>query len=114
MLFLHCAWIIAIPTVLEYLNPIVLLVYKSLHFSAPSYLSDLLHPYSPNRGLRSEETPPSDTLSPAKIEGQANRAFEVANLTLWNKLPLQIRSASALSEFKSCLKTYLFSVAFSL
>ncbi len=33
---------------------ILLLVYKSLNNQAPPYLSDLLHPYTPARGLRSE------------------------------------------------------------
>ncbi len=92
---------------------ILLLVYKSLNNQAPSYLSDLLHPYSPARGLRSEgklllQTPRT------RLKTRGSRAFEVAGPTLWNNLPVHIRMASTLSEFKSYLKTHLFSLAFNM
>uniref|UniRef100_A0A8C2CFE3 Complement component 5 n=1 Tax=Cyprinus carpio TaxID=7962 RepID=A0A8C2CFE3_CYPCA len=90
---------------------ILLLVFESLNDLASSYLSDLLHPYLPTRGLRSKDKFLLQ-IPTTRLKSRGNRAFEVAGPTLWNKLPLHIRSASTLSEFKSCLKTYLFSVAF--
>ncbi len=56
---------------------ILLLVYKSLNNQALSYLSDLLHPYTPARGLRSEgklllQTPRT------RLKTRGSRAFEVA------------------------------------
>jgi len=38
-----------------------------------------------------------------------DRAFPVARCRLWNSLPPDVTSASTLSVFSNCLKTYLFS-----
>lgn len=90
---------------------ILLFVFKSFHDLAPSYLSDMLNRYTPGRTLRS-----SDQLllhcprSNRKTRG--DRAFAVAGPKLWNSLPLEIRAASSIVNFKSLLKTHLFALAF--
>lgn len=92
---------------------ILLLVYKSLNNLAPLYLSELLHLYTPKRGLRSVNKCLLQ-IPRTRLKNRGNRAFEVAGPTLWNKLPTQIKMASSLSEFKSALKTHLFDAAFNM
>ncbi|XP_064205653.1 uncharacterized protein LOC135262574, partial [Anguilla rostrata] len=90
---------------------IILFAFKSLSGLAPPYLSELLHPYTPTRSLRS-----ADQLllrvPKTKLKLRGDRAFAVAAPTLWNDLPQHIRQASSLSVFKSLVKTHLFSLAF--
>ena len=40
------------------------------------------------------------------------RAFVAATPTLWNNLPIYMRNAKTVQQFKSMLKTHLFKVAF--
>lgn len=91
---------------------ILLLVYKSLNNLAPSYLSDLLHPYTSNRELRSGNKSLL-RIPRTRLKKRGNRAFEVVGPTLWNNLPIHLKMASTLSEFKTALKTYLFGLAFN-
>ena len=65
---------------------ILLLTYKSLHALAPRYLSDLLHPYTPLRSLRSSD---KDQLAipRTRLKTFGDRAFCVSAPTLWNQLP---------------------------
>ena len=68
----------------------LMLVYKSLHGLAPTYLEELLHVYSKVRVLRSNgkkllAVPRTNTKS------YGDRAFSVAGPRLWNKLPLSLR-----------------------
>ena len=91
---------------------ILLFAFKALHGLAPSYLSELLHPYTPSRSLRSADQ--LLLIEPrARLKSRGERAFSVAAPKLWNDLPLHIRQASSLSLFKSHLKTHLFSLAFN-
>ena len=65
---------------------IALLTFKCLNGLAPKYLVDLIQPYSPRQGLRSENkgylfVPKSNT----KTYG--NRAFRYAAPKIWNSLP---------------------------
>ncbi len=92
---------------------ILLLVYKSLNNLAPPYLTNLLHPYIPTRRLRAEEKCILQ-IPRTRLKTRGNRAFEVAGPTLWNNLPSHIRTAPTLSEFKSCLKTHLFTLVFNI
>ena len=43
-----------------------------------------------------------------------DRSFSVAAPTLWNALPVSLRSIKYISTFKSNLKTYLFKLAFNI
>ena len=42
------------------------------------------------------------------------RSFAVTGHTLWNSLPLEIRSSSSLPMFRSRLKTFLFIEAYNI
>ena len=43
-----------------------------------------------------------------------DRSFSVAAATLWNALPVSLRSIKCIFTFKSNLKTYLFKLAFNI
>uniref|UniRef100_A0A3P9MP71 Reverse transcriptase domain-containing protein n=1 Tax=Oryzias latipes TaxID=8090 RepID=A0A3P9MP71_ORYLA len=91
---------------------ILLFVFKSLNGLAPPYLSELLHLHSPSRSLRSADQLLLDVpRTRRKLRG--DRAFAVAGPRLWNALPMQVRQARSLNDFKSKLKTHLFSLAFN-
>jgi len=87
-----------------------LLVYKTLHDMAPSYLSELCRPAADNPArtkLRSAmqanlQVPRTRTLF-------GDRAFAVSGPLAWNNLPADLRAANNIIVFKSKLKTYLFS-----
>ncbi|CAL9704696.1 unnamed protein product [Knipowitschia caucasica] len=89
----------------------LLLVFKSLHDLAPSYLTDLLTLHTPGRALRS-----SDQLllhcPRSRLKTRGDRAFAVAGPKLWNALPYSIRAAPSVESFKSQLKTHFFALAF--
>jgi hypothetical protein len=90
---------------------ILLLTYKSLSAASPSYLSQLLVPYTPSRLLRSTD---SSLLATPDMSLEISRSsFSHLSPTLWNALPLSLRHNQSLSAFKSSLKTLLFQSAFS-
>ena len=90
---------------------LLLTVYKSLHGLAPTYLSDILHHHIPSRALRSADQLLLE-VPRTRQKTRGDRAFAVAAPRLWNCLPLHIRAAQSLNDFKSQLKTHLFSLAF--
>ncbi len=82
------------------------LCYKALRLGQPSYLSSTLIPYNPVRRLRSSSLELLDEpFVKTKIGG---RRFSAVAPRVWNKLPLDCRTADSLSVFKSRLKTHLF------
>ncbi|XDV26601.1 hypothetical protein PO909_030257, partial [Leuciscus waleckii] len=90
---------------------ILLLVYKSLHNLAPSYLSDLLTPYLQSRTLRSSDVCLL-AVPTSRLSSMGDRAFSVAGPKMWNALRLEMRQSTSVSIFKTKLKTHLFSLAF--
>ena len=86
---------------------ILLLVFKSLHCEAPSYVCDLLNWYHTNRHLRSANT---TSLVPNHNETITfeKRLMDTASASLWNFLPDEIKCAPNIMIFKRQLKTYLF------
>ena len=93
---------------------IVLLVFKCINNSAPSYLSDLVHLRDTKRhSLRLDndfyrlKVPPSPQF--ARTEG----AFSHCAPKLWNELPYSIRCISEIDCFKKVLKTHYFDLAFN-
>ncbi|XP_030832016.1 uncharacterized protein LOC115920406 [Strongylocentrotus purpuratus] len=86
---------------------ILLLTYKSLSNSTPSYLSELIHTYTPSRALRSQN---KHLLQIPRFKTQyyGRSSFTFNAPTLWNSLPLAIRTAPSIQTFKTALKTYLF------
>ena len=85
---------------------IATLTFKVLQHNSPSYLAELVHPYKPTRNLRSSS---QSLLTLPLIKSSAGRrSFAFAAPTVWNSLPLEVRSSSSLASFRSSLKTYLF------
>ena len=68
--------------------------------------------YTPARTLRSESQ--SLAVVPRiNLERYGRRAFSCAGPTLWNALPLNLRTQQDPARFRRDLKTYLFNVAYS-
>ena len=92
---------------------VLTLAYQAIHGTAPQYLVDLVSWYRPQRTLRS-----SDSLllvePQSRLRTYGDRAFKHAAPRLWNKLPVQLRSATTLSAFKRSLKTFLFREAYDI
>ncbi len=87
---------------------ILLFVFKALSGTTPEYLSDLLNPNTSSRPLRSSEK--RVLMVPrSRLKLRGDRAFSIAGPKLWNSLPVSLLLVSSESEFKSKLKTYLFS-----
>uniref|UniRef100_A0A3Q4HRN5 Reverse transcriptase domain-containing protein n=1 Tax=Neolamprologus brichardi TaxID=32507 RepID=A0A3Q4HRN5_NEOBR len=90
---------------------ILLFTFNILNNLAPSYLSELLHSYNPNRALRSSNhrllAQPR-----TRMKSRGDRAFASVAPRLWNNLPVHIRTAESIQSFKSRLKTYVFTLAF--
>ena len=91
---------------------ILLLTYKALNGQAPEYITSMLTHYKPSRALRSEDryllvTPKH------RLVGFGKRAFTTAAPTLWNPLPLDLKSSPSVDSFKRGLKTHLFRAAYN-
>lgn len=90
---------------------ILLLTFKILNNMGPSYLKELLTPFTSSRLLRSSSlsllyVPKSNR----KTLG--DRAFSNCAPVLWNSLPADIKSSSNVTTFKAKLKTFLFKQAY--
>ena len=86
---------------------VLLLVYKCIRGTAPSYLRDLLIRHDPPRTLRSSS---KDLLYIPKTNliTYGDRAFSVYAPNAWNELPNDIKAAENIAIFKRQLKTHLF------
>ena len=91
---------------------ILLFMYKVLHNLAPQYISDLVTRYKPTRTLRSS-TSIQFTIPSYRTAFYGSRPFAVAGPSLWNALPLTVRSATTPHSFKRALKTHLFNQHFN-
>ena len=87
------------------------LIYKCLHGLAPDYLAELIQEYKPSRNLRSSSKIDLVTTS-VSTASYGQRSFHYAAPELWNTLPLHIKNSQTVEQFKSSLKTYLFTIAF--
>jgi hypothetical protein len=88
------------------------LTYRSLHASAPSYLSELLIPQPTPRVTRSSDS--GRLVVPlTKLKSFGDRAFSCYGPKIWNSLPADIRTAPDMTSFKRKLKTHLFRSAFA-
>ena len=85
---------------------IAILTFKVQLHHQPSYLFDLIKPYTPNRFLRSSDKYLLDIPDIRSANGR--RSFLFAAPTIWNSLPLSLRSPQSLSSFHTALKTHLF------
>ena len=85
---------------------ILLLVYKSLNGTSPSYLAQKLHYCSHTRSLTSVSN--ELLMQPGSYtKTYGDRAFAVYARE-WNLLPYEIRKSNTISSFKRSPKTYLF------
>jgi len=85
---------------------ILLFVYRSIHNSAPLYLSNLIHRQQNQRNLRSSSH--LKLLVPKTHNSYGDRAFSVIGPKLWNSLPTHLTTTDNYNTFKKDLKTYLF------
>ena len=84
-------------------------MYKCLNKQAPEYLQNQLVEMPTQRsGLRSELAYMKSLIPFMKRKTFAQRSLSVAVPTVWNGLPLNVKQASILNQFKSLLKTHLF------
>ena len=82
------------------------LTYKILQHQQPAYLFEVITPYNPTRNLRSVD---KHLLKVPNIRSaNGRRSFSFAAPTVWNSLPLSLRSCPTLPLFLSSLKTHLF------
>lgn len=88
-----------------------LITFKAVHETAPTYISDLLHPYTSPVNVRAASNGLL-AIPPTRLVTAGDRAFEHAAPHLWNSLPQWIRASPSLTVFKTAIKTFLFSDAF--
>ncbi len=86
------------------------ITYQALSSKQPSYLHSMLTPARQTRQLRSSS---SKLLSVPRVKTKAGtRAFSAAAPTIWNSLPVNIKSAENIVTFRRHLKTYLFNITY--
>jgi hypothetical protein len=97
---------------------LLVLTYKALTTQQPPYLAACLNEYSCNRHTR-RSNPENKFLNipvyvnkTHKSKSHFNCSFEIAAPSLWNSLPLHVRTAPSLVSFRSQLKGHLFAMAF--
>ena len=93
------------------------LCFNVLESTAPSYLSDLLHVYTPPppphlpstpQQLRSSSDDRLFSVPHARTKSYGQRSFDFQGANTWNQLPLSVRHSQSLASFKTKLKTHLF------
>ena len=89
---------------------ILMQVFKILNGQSPLYLVDLISRHVPTRALRSRDT--NLLAVPRSSSKFSDRRFSVSGPRLWNDLPIYIKNAESLTQFKTLLKTYFFTQVF--
>jgi len=93
---------------------VLLLIYKTLHGLAPTYLRELITRYVPKRTLRSSSQNLLCYPDPApRTKYYGDRPFSMCGPSFWNRLPIGIKNAASTEQFKRSLKTYLFKEYFN-
>ena len=94
---------------------IALLVFKCLKSCAPKYLQQLVMLRKPSSVYHFRNNCDNflieKTLEPTYVKYKS--AFSYSSATVWNSLPLSVREADSIAQFKSQLKSYYFELAFS-
>ena len=80
--------------------------FKVLQSSTPTYLSSILHPRQSVYSLRS--TAGLTLQIPRAYKQAGDRAFSIIAPSLWNALPLDIRTTNSITSFKNSLKTHFY------
>ena len=95
-----------LPVKFRILFKISLLTYKTIHEKQPVYLHSMLAASLPSHSLRSNK---GISLSVPRVKTNSGaRAFHSCAPSLWNNLPLSVRSAISVVAFKK----HLFDLAF--
>ena len=84
------------------------LCFKAISGTAPQYLTELLHVYTPSRTLRSSADTRLLKVQRFSRKQHGARSFACSAPQLWNSLPYSLRHCSTLCTFKQQLKTFLF------
>jgi hypothetical protein len=82
------------------------LVFRAVNDRLAPYMSDMLSPYAPIRSLRSSGM--SLLVIPPSRLKTSSRRFASAGPTIWNTLPVPLRSEHTLCSFRKELKISLF------
>ena len=87
------------------------LMHAAIHANTPRYLADRVSAYNPSRCLRSAD---QSLLVVPRVHSErfGRRAFSVAGPSLWNSLPLVLRTQKDDERFRRDLKTHLYKQAF--
>lgn len=109
-LFKELHWL---PVIARIRFKTLVLAYKAVVGTAPTYLQTLVRSHTPARTLRSTTSagrlvPPS--LRTGKHRSAKSQLFSVLAPQWWNELPAVVRTAETLSTFRKRLKTHLFRV----
>ena len=102
----HLHWL---PVSYRIQYKIALLTYKSLHSTAPPYLSYLIESYNSTQTLRSSSA--HRLITPLVRTCFGSRVFRVAGPTIWNSLPCTVKTCTSIYSFKKQLKSHLFASA---
>ena len=92
---------------------VLLQTFKALNNQSPFYIKDMLHPYKPQRELRSGNATFLQ-VPKTKTGRYGDGCFLKSAPVLWNNLPEALRKMEAIGTFKRALKTYLFKQAYNL
>ena len=87
-----------------------LITFKTLQTGQPSYLHNILSIATPSRALRSNQGLLLTIPRVKTVTG--SRAFGFCAPTIWNKLPISLRSLDSVPSFRKHLKTPLFRLAY--
>ena len=99
-----------LPVRFRILFKINLLTYKILREKQPVYLHSMLAASIPSHSLRSNN---DNSLSVPRVKTNTGaRAFHCCAPSLWNNLPLSVRSAISVATSKKYLKTHLSDLVF--
>ena len=93
---------------------VLVYTYCALNATAPNYLVQLINHRNVTRTLRSGSSTELLFVPTSRTVAHGDRCFAVASPILWNNLPVSLRTAKCLTQFRSHLKTHLFKVAFTL
>ena len=82
--------------------------FSAINGSGPTYLSELLHVYTPSRTLHSSSDTRMLKIQQYKRKTHGFRTFSCFGPHIWNSLPQDLRHCSTLLSFKAKLKTSAF------
>ena len=86
---------------------IAIMVYKCLNNIAPVYISNLIELYNPPRSLKSSNSL-LIKVNVGEFRRLGDRAFSITAPSVWNALPIEVRTSKSIDIFKRSLKTHLF------